>query len=83
MAKKKVKLLNIRVMFSEKEDLLNIFEKMIFNIKRGKQKKSDSWNSKDDKSYSYYSFTQEYAPRYDYKESHINGNVCHVFKSDL
>lgn len=78
---KKTKLLTIQIIYQDRNQLLDIFQKMTRHIRRGVQEKSDSWTI--NKSYSYYNFTHEFAPRYDFKESHINGNVCHVYKSKI
>lgn len=79
--KNNVKFLNIQLMFTDRTQLLKIFEKIYFHVIKGSQEKSDTWNI--DEEYMYYSFTQEFSITYDYKESHINGNVCHVYKSKI
>ena len=77
----KTKLINIRVMYQDRNQLLNIFEKMTHHIRRGVEEKSDSWTLND--SYCWYHFSQEFPFRYDYTERHINGSVCYVYKSKL
>jgi hypothetical protein len=79
--KNNVKFLNIQLMFSDNTQLPRIFERIYFHVIKGIQDKTDTWNI--DGEYMYYSFTQEFSITYDYKESHIEGNVCHVYKSKI
>lgn len=79
---KNVKLLTISVMYKDPSELLKIFKKITYHARRGEQKRKDQWDEYGPK-YSYYEFTQEYGPSFNFSEKHINGNVCHVYKSKL
>jgi len=75
MPKKANKKLNITIFFCDRFELTNLFHKITKSIHKGTQQKSEEVNG------SYYDFQFEYAPRYNYEEKVINGNVCYTFKS--
>lgn len=81
MPKKHNKLVNISLIYTDRYQLEKAFQKILYHIKRGEEQKSDSWSWSDE--FIYYEFTQFYSVNYDYQERHINGNVCHVYKSKL
>tara|TARA_R110001592_G_scaffold1155_10_gene6842 strand:- start:1366 stop:1611 length:246 start_codon:yes stop_codon:yes gene_type:complete len=81
MPKKHNKLVNISLIYTDRYQLEKAFQKILYHIKRGEEQKSDSWSWSDE--FIYYEFTQSYSVNYSYKEAHINGNVCHVYKSKI
>jgi len=71
------KQLNITILFKDRYSIMRIMHSIVRSIYRGVQNKNESLED------NYFEFEIKYLKRMNYVERHINGNVCHVYKSKI
>jgi hypothetical protein len=74
---KKPKTLNITIIFSDYKDLIRVFGKIIWRVRRGIQRNSGTYKS------SYYDYRFDFMQSYSYEEKVIDGNICWTYKSKI
>jgi hypothetical protein len=71
------KQLNITIFFKDRFSLMKIMYSIVRSVHLGTQFKRDNHDE------NYFEYEMKYLKKMNYKERHINGNVCHVYKSKI
>ena len=71
------KQLHITIYFQDRFKLRNILQAIVRSVHLGQQKYSGEIDD------NYFEYDMEYFKKTNYQEKHINGNVCHTYRSKI
>jgi len=71
------KQLNITILFKDRFSLMKLFYSIVKSVHLGTEYKTEEINN------DFYEYELKYSKKYNYKEKHINGKVCHIYNSKL